>query len=633
MNASEILAKLTQQGIEFWVENSKLNIRSPKGVITPEIQAEIATYKGDILALLQEMNIATQLASEPLIPGISLQTIGKLIGGFVGESPIGYQPPIINPKMMAKNLSVTFRPLPHGYDNQTIIKFRQELAIKLKSCGVHLIPWEEATREISYDIKIPIVNWNHSFNIKGVRAEIDAVIDVERPKSWLRKLGIFIAESFYSLSVHWLVNQQKMSVVEIAKLSSWAEDHAAKYLEDPTNTQVIIIGDIDNEFINPLIKYQDKISIGINTLIKTFSEIFIGVSKEKISILNMNLSDSIFYRTEIDDFISQSLIPKVFVPIAPLLMSRFEIGEYHPYISSYAHKLVKLGQELASTGLFLPSFKLAKVIKRKSHRDIVNVIVNGRTGVSYGFVAYAEPPYYIGKLEISAAEWENLSPVAGFSSNEIRTNEGGRRYIKILIAGEYVFKQIPDIWLLSSRSGSNKTNLNLEQDILRIGLKNNLHLQLPLGDQSTKLDIKPSYDIYVMLAITLGAALYTPELIENGAPIVHFHGYPAYDWFQEHEYCFGVDNPSVPCGTYESGVLNFLGLAHLANENTKNIKLVSLIEPDHGTNFIACNIDYLIDRLKNGCVAEQIELGGEYFPSLKANLSSKNQFISGKRWL
>lgn len=123
-----------------------------------------------------------------------------------------------------------------------------------------------------------------------------------------------------------------------------------------------------------------------------------------------------------------------------------------------------------------------------------------------------------------------------------------------------------------------------------------------------------------MLAISMAAALYTPELIQNGAPIVHFHGYPAFDWFQENECCVGVNHPSVPCGTYESGVLNFLGLSNLANQATKNINLISLIEPDHGTNFIARDIEYLVDRLKNGCVAEQIELGGKHFASLKSNL-------------
>jgi hypothetical protein len=620
MTASEILAKLTQQGVQFWVENNKLNIRSPKGVITSTIKAEIATYKGDILALLQEMNLVTKSASEPLSQGISLPTIGRLIGGFAGESPVGYQPPIINPKLMAQNLNVTFRPLPDGYHNQIIMKFRQELALKLKSFGVNVLSWQEATTDIFYDIKIPILNLNCSFKIKGVRAEIDAVIDVERPNSWLRKLGIFIAETFYKLSYPWLLNQQKMSVVQIAKLSSWAEDHAAKYVEDPTNTQVIILSDINYDFINPLTKYQEKIRIGINTLIKTFSEIVIGISPEQISILNMNLSDSTFFKSEMDAFVSNSLIPKVFVPITPLLMSRFKIAQYNPYMSKYTPKLVKLGQELASTGLFPPGFKLAELIKRKSHRDIVNVIVNGRTGVSYGFVAYAEPPYYVGKPEISTYEWDKLLPVAGFSSNEIRKNDESRRYIKIIINGEYVFKQIPDIWLVSSRSGSNKTDLNLEEDIIRIGLKDDLHLQLPVGSLSRKSDFKPSYDIYVMLAISLAAALYTPELIKNGAPIVHFHGYPAFDWFKENEYCVGVNNPSVPCGTYESGVFNFLGLSNLASQQTKNIKLVSLIEPDHGTNFIAHDMDYLVDRLKHGCVAEQIELGGQHFASLKANL-------------
>jgi hypothetical protein len=617
MNASEILAKLTQEGVLFWSENGKLNIRSPKGIITPEIQLEIATYKEDILALIQEMNVTDNYAHEPLIQGISLQTIGKLIGGFSGESPLGYQPPIINPKFMAENLKVTFRPLPDYYYNQVIVRFRQQLVFYLQKHGVKVIPWKEATTELKHTIKIPIINWHKSLKMQGVKADIDAVIDVERPNSWLRKLGIFVAEIWYKLSYTWLKEKQQLSVVQIAKLSSWAEDHAAKYVEDPTNTQVVILSDIDHKFIDPLTPYTEKIRIGINTLVKTFSEIVIGISSENFSILNMNLSDSKFTKDEIEDFALKSLIPKVFVPITPLLISRFQVGEYNPCLSDYAEKLITLGQELASTGLFPSGFKLDEVIKRKSHRDIVNVIVNGRTGVSYGFVAYAEPPHYVGEPEITINEWENLLPVAGFSSYELRQNEQGRRYLKLHINGEDKFKQIPDIWLVSSRSGANKTDLNIDSDILRVGLQDKLHLQLPLGSSTKNVDIKPSYDIYVMLAISLAAALYTPELIVNGAPIVHFHGYPDFDWFEKNEYCVGMNNPSVPCGTYESGVFNFLGIADLGNQIINDVNLISLVEPDHGTNFIANDLEYLVSRLKAGCVTRQIELGGRNFPSLK----------------
>ncbi|PLZ13014.1 hypothetical protein [Fischerella thermalis] len=623
MNAYDLLENLIQKGVHLWVDNEKLNLRSPKGIMTPEMQAELTAHKSEILTLLRDRDVTTKAASVPLSMGLSLQTIGRLIGGFVKKSAVEYKPPVIDPRVMAQKLTVTFRPLPKGYKQIEIIKFREELAEKLSNYGVKILSWEEATTEFYYDVNLPLINFNKSLKIRGVKAEIDAVIDVEKNPNFIRKLGVYVAEMLYYAYSQFILNNQHISVSRIAKLSSWAEDHVAKYIEDPTNTQVIILSEIDKDFVNPLINYQEKINIGINTLVRTFSEMVIGVSKDKISILNMNLSDSIFPRKEMEYFVLNSLVPKVFVPIYPLLLNRFTLEQYKPHESSYAEKLVKLGNELASTGLFPPGFKLCEVIKRKSHRDIVNVIVNGRTGVSYGFVAYVEPPQYVGEPEITEDEWQNLLSVAGFSSDEFRQNEKGRYYIKTKVKAEYRYKQIPDIWLVSSRSGANKTDLNLESDIIRIGLKEKLFLQLPNGINPELVDIKPSYDIYVMLAISLSAALYTPDLIKNGAPIVHFHGYPAAEWFKQNEYCVGINNPSVPCGTYESGVLNFLGISSLANQQVDNPALVSLIEPDHGTNFIAHDLEYLVQRLQAGCTQGQIELGGKHFASLKTKLSDR----------
>lgn len=621
MNASELVANLNKQGVHLWVDNDKLNIRSPKGVITPDIQEKLVVHKAEILAFVREMDVATNSVSIPFNQGLSLQTIGRLIAGFIDNSIEDFQPPIIDAKLMAQKLIMTFKPLPSNYRNQEILKFRQELEEILRNYGVKLLPWEEATREFIYDISIPVINQKISLKLRGVKAEVNAVIDVENPPSCLRKMGILAAENFYKFYSQVVLKNRNLPVMKIAKLSSWAEEHAAKYVEDPTNTQVIILTDIDHDFINPKISYKEKINIGLKTLVRTFSEIVIGVSTDQISILNMNLSDSIFSKKDIESFVLKSLIPKVFVPITPLLLSRFQLGQYNPQESSYAANLVKLGQELASTGLFPSGFKLDDVIRRKSHRDIVNVIVNGRTGVSYGFVAYAEPPQYIGAVEITATEWEKLSPIEGFSSDEIRKNGQNRRYLKIKVGDEYLFKQIPDIWLVSSRSGANKTDLNLTSDIIRIGLQERLLLELPEGIEAEMVDIKPSYDIYVMLAISLAAALYTPELIKNGAPMVHFHGYPAFDWFEKDEYCVGVNNPSVPCGTYESGVFNFLGISSLAKNSRETIDLVGLVEPDHGTNFIASDMEYLVARLKAGCAEGQIELGGKHFASLKVNSS------------
>jgi TubC N-terminal docking domain len=618
MNVSKLLENLNRQNIQLWADGDKLNVRSPKGVLTPELREELNAHKTEIITFLQEEE-TTVAAPIPMDGGLSLQTIGRLIGGSAGKS---CKQPIIDPEVMAQKLTVTFRPPPDGYENGEVLKFRERLTSKLQNYGVTIEPWDTALNEFSYEI--PMFKWKKRVTTKLVKPEINAVIDVERHPSLWRKLGIMAAESFYKVYSSFFSKNQKMSVLRIATLSSWAEDHAAKYIGDPNSVQVIIITSIDEKFTDAELPYQQKIKIGLSTLIRTFSELVIGVSSEAISILNMNLSDSIYSIDEIDKFVLSSFIPKIYVPIVPIPMTQFAIGQYEPQESPYADKLVTLGKELADSGLFPPGAKLSEMIPRKSHRDIVNVIVNGRTGVSYGFVAYAEPPQYVGALEITESEWENLLPVDGFNKEEVRRNEMNRRYVRAKVKENYIFKQIPDIWIVSSRSGSNKTNLNLEQDILRIGLVGNAKflLQLPQAAEPKRLDIKPSYDLYVMFAIALASSLYAPKLIQNGLPMVHFHGYPSSEWFKSGEYYAGVYNPSVPCGTYESGVFNFLGVRNLVELYGSDIALAGLIEPDHGSNIIARDLNYLLARIKAGIDREQIELGGKYFAPLKESLAA-----------
>ncbi|MEM7591789.1 MAG: hypothetical protein AAF383_09780 [Cyanobacteria bacterium P01_A01_bin.83] len=605
MNTAELIAELTAQGVSLWSDRDKLKIQAPKGAITPEIQANLAANKQEILTWLQKQPNPT--VDTPT--GLSLETIGRLLGGFTPRDASLFKPPVIDPLVMAQRIKVTFRPLPPSFSNDTVVQFREELLQELQSYGVQIVAWSQATRDFAAELQLPLIKKTVATRV--VKPEIAAVIDVERP---LNKFKSLFAEQFYRIYSLVRGKDRPASLAAITKLTSWAEDHAMQRLEDPTSTQVIMLRELDRNFVTAA-SYQQKIALGINTLVKTFSEIVIGVSERQVSILNMNLADSLFERQHLKAFILKSLIPKIYVPIAPLPLSRFVLDCYEPQTSTYAQQLVQLSQELKTTGLFPSGFKLAQVIRRQSHRDLVDSIVNGRSGVSYGFVAYAEPPQYIGDRQITAEEWSTLGSVTGFSFESVRQNHLGRRYLKTKIKEKYVYLQIPDIWILSSRSGADKTNLDLERDILRLGLTNNLCLQLPQAIDHKKLDLKPSYDTYVMLAIALAAALYAPQLIEQGAPMIHFHGYPSKDWFTAGENWAGVENPSVPCGTYESGVFNFLSIYKLAQE-TRQLKLACLIEPDHGTNLVAGNLEYLLARLKTGIEHQQIELGGKHFGSL-----------------
>ena len=623
MNTAELLNTLNSKGVRLWADQDKLRINAPKGALNNQLKTQIAEKKSEIIKHLHTDVAKTNSSLQQTRSGLSLRTIGQLIGGGKTSSPV------VDPQIMARQLRVTFRPLPKGKATDAqVLKLRTELEQKLRDRGVQIIDWNSATRPFQYPLPIIgnrlssllsklLPNSKIAPIIDVVRSDINAVIDVERPIS---KHKSCLAEYLYKATA--ALKRESVSVADITQQIGWAEDHAIQRLEDPTATQVILLTELDDRFVDEKLPYTEKIGLGVNTLISQFSEVVIGVSQEKISILNMNLSDSLFDRHQLDSFVLRSLIPKIYVPIAPLPLSRFQLSRFNPHTSPYAQKLITLSSSLSSTGLFPSGFKLSEVVRRQSHRDIVSAIVNGRTGVSYGFVAYAEPPQYEGAIEISQTEWENLAPVEDFSEEEVRQNAAGRRYLKTLINTQTCYRQIPNLWLVCSRSGANKTNLDIGQDILRLGIQGDLKLQIAEGADETVADIKPSYDTYVMIAIALATALYTPELIADGAPIIHFHGYPSQAWFQPSEDYAGTQNPAVPCGTYESGVFNFLSIHQLASSPQRPLSLVGLVEPDHGINLLSNSLSYLLSRIEQGTKTQDIELGGKYLPALKTGSHS-----------
>lgn len=615
MDTAQLIEKLNSQGVRLWADGDRLRIDAPKGCLTAQLKADIAADKVGILEYLRPGSSATDAQSTAC--GLGLKTIGQLIGGDPSALPV------VDPLAMAVRLQVTFRPLPaEAVFKPAVLELRAVLIEHLRKAGVKIVPWERATRPFSFEkagtrslvkrlfekVSPPISS--------VIRSDIDAVFDVERPISTLTRIKSWIAERAYQLSSV-LGNNGPTSISDITRRIGWAEDHAIQRLEDPTATQVVLIKALDETFIDPKTPYINKIGQGVETLISQFSEIVIGTSASQISILNMNLSDSVFEKDQLETFVARSLIPKLYVPIAPLPLSRFTVSEYDSEQSIYAQQLVTLSRSLSTTGLFPAGFKLSEVVRRRSHRDIVSAILNGRTGVSYGFVAYAEPPQYVGPKEISQAVWQDLLPVEHITTDEVRQTAEGRRYARTVLIDNVAYRQIPDMWLVCSRSGANKTDLDISQDVLRLGLTGSLQLQLPKGSHASN-DIRPSYDTYVMVAIALATALYTPDLIQQGAPMIHFHGYPAKNWFSEQEGFSGYNNPAVPCGTYESGVFNFLSIHQLATHQRLPLKLMGLVEPDHGINLLAQNMDYLLSRIGVGVAHSQIELGGRYLPTLRA---------------
>ncbi len=538
------------------------------------------------------------------IADLDLRTIAALAGMPKIKNLVNPK----NPTEMSERVIVTFKPLPKNYPDTEISAYRERLRNSLLSNGVNVISWEDATTEDgSYGM------FSRLMGLRSVRRKVNAVIDVKKKLSPIRWLLSKVAENIYRI-----VRKDSLSVSSILKISGWADDFTVGYLQDPYNTQVITIMSLDPEFENEDTTYERKISLGLKNLITNMSEIVIGVSHSKFGITNMNLSDSIYAHDQLDDFVLYSLIPKIYAPIKPPVLTRFSVSEYDPKEFEYARKLSALGADLKSTELFPAGSKFSDAIKRLSHRDVANKILDGRTGVSYGFIALAEPPGYDGDKYIDENMWNSLQEIPSYNPDELRAASNDRWYVRTLLGDETVYQQVPDIWIVTSRSGCDKTNLNPDSDIVRIGLvKGKLHLEIPRGVDLGRKDIRPSFDTYVILSQALSSALYAPSLIEKEMSILHFHGYPDPCWFGASEHHAGARNPSLPCGTVEAALLNYSAVYETATENGSDIKLLCLVESDHGVNVIGPDREYLVQRLLAGSSEGHIILGGKYLPMLK----------------
>ncbi len=538
------------------------------------------------------------------IADLDLQTIAALTGMPKIKNLVNPK----NPAEMSERVIVTFKPIPKNYPNTEISAYRERLRNSLLSNGAKVIPWEDATTEDgSFGM------FSKLMGLRSVRRKVNAVIDVKKKLSPLRWLLSKVAENIYRI-----VRKDTLSVSSILKISGWADDFTVGYLQDPYNTQVITIMSLDPEFENQDTTYERKISIGLKNLIANMSEIVIGVSRSKFGITNMNLSDSIYTHDQLDDFVLYSLIPKIYAPIKPPVLTRFSVSKYDPKEFEYAKKLSALGADLKSTDLFPAGSKFSDAIKRLSHRDVANKILDGRTGVSYGFIALAEPPGYEGEKYIDENMWNSLQEIPNYNPDEVRAASNDRWYVKTILADRTVYQQVPDIRIVTSRSGCDKTNLNPDSDIVRIGLvKGKLHLEIPRGVDLGRKDIRPSFDTYVILSQALSSALYAPYLIEKEMSILHFHGYPDPCWFGVSEHHAGARNPSLPCGTVEAALLNYSAVYETAIRNGSDIKLLCLVESDHGVNVLGPDREYLVQRLLDGSSEGHILLGGKYLPMLK----------------
>jgi amino acid adenylation domain-containing protein len=68
MSLSELLTYLRTHDVQVWLDGERLRLNAPKGVLTSELQAELARHKAGLIEFLRTAEAATRLRLPPILP-------------------------------------------------------------------------------------------------------------------------------------------------------------------------------------------------------------------------------------------------------------------------------------------------------------------------------------------------------------------------------------------------------------------------------------------------------------------------------------------------------------------------------------------------------------------------------------
>jgi len=329
-----------------------------------------------------------------------------------------------------------------------------------------------------------------------------------------------------------------------------------------------------------------------------------------------------------------TLVPKIAAPIRPHAFREFKISEKTFNADDIAHR--RISQELKQgaalferTGLYPKGKKIDELpFRHNFHRLIGKLHLDNRSGMSFGFFAHQMPTSVDMPILVADFIKKDGHENAFKNSDIFVDNKSGNIFVLFEIVGSRIVVKVPDVWVLSLRSGSDKTSFNPETDLLKLGLVNGeMWMEFP---SSVKInnDYKPSFDTKVILAHAVGNALiaslarwvdskntFAENLKTSGITISHWHGYFNKIYVPEGLTMYGLSNPHVSCSSPQSAIYALIGKLKaffdtvLSVSTQKDVGDIH-IEPQHGINICYPSLVKLADfLLKN---PEASALGNKY---------------------
>ena len=521
----------------------------------------------------------------------------------------------ISPEEMADKLNITFFPYNEKNISESEFIFSKKLEETFFKLKVNIVPYEESL------IKLPITKV-----IKSVfRLILNNLLYLIRSIFGLPKKGHYLNTK----ALFFIFNRTKIkkgiSVVVTGEQES--ENLPMKYINSFKDNSIITILDFPKN-ISQESTFHEHFDTALSLFAHNMTNIVIGVDKEKWLLYNFNASHPIFdLNKDFEKNVLKALIPKIVAPIRPYKLSEFIIMKERFDISDVEYKeiindLVDGALLFDKTSLYPSGKKINDLPFRNDfYRWIGKLHLDNRNGMSYGFLAIQLP----GGVNPLIPE-EKFFTQHGINEKRFYKDDSGL-FIKIVLQNEAFWLKVPDVWVFSQKSGSDKTHVDPKKDIIKIGLSKG---QMVLQASYTSIidnDYKTSFDTQVILAHAVGNAIIASILnkidpdsdflrryLKRGISISHWHGYIHPEYVEKGWYVHGVANPHVACSSPQSAIYALDGKMKSFFESVQNnieYKGDIHVEPHHGTNICYTSIKELAEYLLNNKNASV--LGNSYY--------------------
>ena len=526
---------------------------------------------------------------------------------------------VLEPREMAKKLHVVFyEPIDCAPPSETVLSFQNELRNALSSLGVHIHDYDSMiiTVPVQKTLKrfFAVLANNTSYLFKkifNVTGPFDHFITYKTAKQILQRKKIKDGVTIFTYAP--IPTEQ----LPINVVSSFKNSSIVSIIERPKH-------------IHTSSPFKDHFDTAMSMFAEHMCNIVLLVDPSECTLYNFNASHPTFKRNaHLSKSILATLIPKIYAPIRPLRLKDLVVVKkaFNPSDSEFsAHvaDFIQAGNVFSKTNLYPEGKSIASLPFRNDfHKWIGKLHLDHRTGMSYGFLAKQLPQ-----------KIPSISRLASKHASYIHSDkdyfwENGHLHVILLLDNQYYTLEIPEVRVLSLRSGSKKTAINTEHDFLLLSLKDGkVHMTPPRG-LKVNSSYKPSFDTHVILAHAVGTVIlssilkhygacetYIKNFEQHGQGIVHWHGYINKEILTDAWMVYGGSNPHVACSSPQSALFALDGkLKHLDTSKITEWELKNTlhIEPHHGSNAMFSTLTDASEFLSNAGI--NVSLGNQYLES------------------